>query len=53
MKNLTLMVNNLAADRLVLFKFGTYIDLMTRHLPYMLKVKGLKVKVIACPDVFE
>ena len=46
-KNLTLIVNNSAADRLILFKFGTYIDHMTRHLPYMFKDKGSKVKVIA------
>jgi len=37
--------HNSAADGLILFKFGTYIDHMTRHLPYVFKVKGSKVKV--------
>jgi len=45
------ILNNSAADRPILFKFGTYIDHMTRHLPYMFKVKGAKVKVTTCPEV--
>jgi len=47
-KNLSLIVNNSAADGQILFKFGTHIDhVMTRRLPYMFKVKGSKVKVTA------
>ena len=46
-KNLSLIVNNGAADGAILFKFGTYIDTAIPDPSQKFKVKGSKVKVTA------
>ena len=46
-ENMSLIVNNSAANGPIFLKFGMQIDHMTRHLSYMFKVKESKVKVTA------
>jgi len=46
-KNLSLIMNNSAADRSISLKFGKYIDHMIPGRSQKVKVKGSKVKVTA------
>jgi len=50
-KNLSLIVNNSAAEWSISLKFGKYIDHMIPDLPQKFKVKGSKVKVTAWRNV--